>query len=164
MNTEQNILGSPTGMTIHPILACLQAMFDLSMSRAYNALPAKSRNRATQGGTLTVDEAIHAIQSVFTGRIDIVRGHSAREPKPISLVVGTRKGKQTACLWLPNMVWNPATGPMEHGEWLRESTPLACITPIGQGDIPALRSPKRESPQPRGQKPDPKEAFKSLFK
>lgn len=162
MNTPNQILSMPTGMTLHPVLACLQALFDLSIRKAHGAFPAEARGRLSAGREITVDEAVHAIQSVYRGRIDVIRGYSAREPEPISLVIARRRKRQTACLWLPGMVWAPATGPMAHDEWLREAVPVAVIRPLPHAsDTVQVPPPKRETPE---RSTDPKDAFNRLFK
>ena len=164
MNTPNQILSMPTGMTMHPVSACLQALFNLSAKDAYGAFPAESRGRLNGGREVTVDEAVHAVQSVYNGRIDVIRGYSAREPEPTSIVIGRRKGHQTACVWLPGMVWNPATGPMGHGEWLRDAVPVAVIRPVPHAsDTQQKPTPKRKAPTTK-HRPDPREEFNRLFK
>jgi len=164
VNTPSQILSMPTGMTMHPVSACLQALFDLSARDARGAFPAEARGRLSAGREVTVDEAVHAVQSVYRGRIDVIRGYSAREPEATSLVIGRRKKHQTACIWLPGMVWNPATGPMGHDEWLREAIPVAVIRPVphaSDAQPEPKQTPKREA---KPIKADPKDAFHSLFK
>lgn len=164
MNTPNQILSMPTGMTLHPVLACLQALFDLSAKTAHGAFPAAARGRLSAGREVTVDEAVHAIQSVYRGRIDVIRGYSARDPKPISLVIARRRKRQTACLWLPGMVWEPSNGPQAHDEWLRESVPVAVIRPIPhETDAKPEPAPKRIQ-QGRPAPKDPKDEFNRLFK